>query len=46
MAVMPGTNGAGRHTRQVFLEEGKGARFVTLFRVKKLEVRGARPKVG
>ena len=47
--VRPGTHGAGGHTRQVFLEEGKGARFVTLFRVGivfLLEVHGAQPKVG
>ena len=31
-AVRPGTYGAGGHSKTSLLEEGKGARFVTLFR--------------
>ena len=47
-AVRPGTHGEGGHSKTSLLEEGKGARFVTLFRdgiVFLLEVPGARPKV-
>ena len=47
-AVRPGTYGAGGHGKTSLLEDGKGARFVTLFRdgiVFLLEVPRARPKV-
>ena len=33
-AVKPGTYGAGGLSKTTFLEEGKGARFITLFRMR------------